>query len=453
LRLRLLRGKKELVILLTVSFVLRLYTWVSRVYFGARGIPALFPPVAWNDFYGIYVVWLQSVSQGMLPYRDFLSYTYTPLFLYLLYPFYAIGGTQLAALPIISFDAATSSLVYLIVRRIASNRVSLLAGLAYAVCPFALFYEGYLWLSSQPMTFFILLTVLLLRRKKPISSALSMAVTILFKQEAIFMLPAFGVWFAKWFKRSIRRGTFAFLLTLLVVSLPFLVLAPVNYLWSLTYRNPAQIAETCVNQLINGTTVAVCGGSSAVLSHLVIPPASTTTSSAVSTFPWEYLLNILADIVAPILFVVELPAIISSRRAANGLELLAVYSTIGFLILFTFLTRLFLSYHYLPVYALLLASTRDRRTLLVTAAAPVIGLFLLPEGIAGSLTPLVALLLMLVIQDEPSKTKAALSQIPLGPGPVAGIAVGSPLGRSRSVTRDRSQAAPTSDMHGSLTVH
>ena len=407
---KLLRANKAVIFLFATALALRVITSAWQVFFGLHGIPSLFPANTWGDFYGIYIGWLQFISHGMLPYRDFFTYIYTPLFLYVLYPFYVIGGAHAASIPIIVSDAATSPVAYLIVRKLASRRVSLVAGLMYAICPFALFYEGYLWLSSQPMTFFMLLAIYFLRSNKPTYSAFSMALAILFKQEALFILPAFGLWFAKWFKKSIRKGALTFLLTLLAVSLPFLILSPIGYLSSLSYLNPnsTPASAACVTKILNGTTIAVCGGATGALSGLTFPTSALTTMTpSTNAFPWEYFLNRLAEIVGPILFFVGLPALIASRRAANALELFAVYSTIGLLILFSFLTKITLSYHYLPVYALLFASTANRRALFVSTITPIIALFLLPEGLVSTLPPLIALLVILAIQDEPSKSVVA----------------------------------------------
>ena len=119
----------------------------------------------YHDFYGYYVTQLIDLSKGMIPYKDF-AYSYPPLFLYSLYPFFKLGGEYAASIPILLADAATSPLIYVIVRRFASERISLAAGISYAISPFFLIYEGYLWFSSQPMTFFLLLALYLLFNKK-----------------------------------------------------------------------------------------------------------------------------------------------------------------------------------------------------------------------------------------------------------------------------------------------
>ena len=397
------RDNGKVLLVLAVALGARILVSAWQVHFGFQGIPTLFTVNTWADFYAIYQSWLQSVAHGMIPYRDFFSYTYPPLFLYALYPFYAIAGTSGASLPIIVSDAATSALVFLIANKLASPKLAMAAGLAYALCPFAVFYEGYLWLSSQPMTFFVLLALLLLRTNRPTQSAFALALAVLFKQEALFVLPVYGLWFARWSGGSKWKGVMTFLLTIVAASIPFLLISPGNYFLSLSHlvaSGPAR--ETCVNRVLNATTVAVCGGSGGGLNSLAFPPpALKTTVVPANAFPWEYSLDRLAAIVGPLLLALEVPALIASRRARNALELFAAYSTVCLLMLFAYLTGILLSYHFLPVFALLFASATSRRTLLVATIAPFVALFLLPEGRITAILALVAILAILALQDEP----------------------------------------------------
>ncbi|MCL4518281.1 MAG: hypothetical protein M1587_03695 [Thaumarchaeota archaeon] len=108
--------------------------------------------ISWSDFYQIYGNQLASLSHGLLPYLNF-GYWYTPLFLYTLYLFYLFGGIHLASVPMLLADTAMAPLIYLIVLMRSNERVATIAGLLYALFPVALFVEGYLWLSSEPMAF------------------------------------------------------------------------------------------------------------------------------------------------------------------------------------------------------------------------------------------------------------------------------------------------------------
>jgi len=397
-----IREKKEPLIVFVVALVARVLLSAWQVQFGLSGLPSLFSPNSWADFYGAYAPWLHLVSQGSVPYRDFTSYTYTPLFLYLLYPFYALGGSHAASIPIVLSDAATAALVYQIGRKLVSGRVPLAAGLAYAVCPFALFYEGYLWLSSQPMTFLMVLAVYLLREDRPIYSSFAMALAILVKQEALFLLPVYLAWLVTRFRSSALRGLLVLSLTLFIVSLPFLIVYPIGYLQSLDYLNPSTpAANVCVNQIVNATTVAVCGGTTTAPSWLTLPPAGAGVAVVQSSgFPVEYVINRISTLVNPLLFILAIPAMFVSRNRRNSLELFSAYSLVGSLIAFSLITHISLSYHYIPVYALLFAASSTRKSLAVATVAPAVALFLLPEGPAGLLVPMVALLALLALNDE-----------------------------------------------------
>lgn len=414
--IKFIRANKEVLFLFAIGLILRVSTSLSQIYFGLHGFTSLFPVNAWDDFHAIYAGWLHLVSQGLIPYRDFYTYTYTPLFLYALYPFYLVGGAHAASIPIIVSDAATSSVVYLIVKRLASGRMPLVAGLMYAVSPFALFYEGYLWMSSQPMTLFMLLAIYLLWSSKPGYSVFSMALAILVKQEALFILPVFGVWYATRFRRSMRRGVLIFLLTLFAVSLPFLIASPYGYLTSLNYLKPTPIpaSSACTNQIVNSITVAVCGGAT-VGSNVLAFPVSTaaTVISHTNVFPTEYILNRMSELLGPLLFLVMLPAMLVSRKALNSLGLFSTYSTVGFLTLYSLLGHPVFRYYYIPIYALLLASTTNRRTLLVSTIAPAVSLFILPSGPIQNVLPLVALLAVLAVQGEPRRNMTAAANVGL----------------------------------------
>ena len=404
--IKFIRANKEIIFLFAIGLILRVSTSLSQVYLGLHSIPSQFPVNAWGDFYAIYAGWLHLVSQGLIPYRDFYTYTYTPLFLYALYPFYLVGGAHAASIPIIVSDAATSSVVYLIVKRLASGRVPLVAGLMYAVSPFALYYEGYLWMSSQPMTLFMLLAIYLLWSNKPEYSAFSMALAVMFKQEALFILPVYGAWYAMRFRRSMRRGALIFLLTLFAVSLPFLIASPYGYIISLNYlKSTLPTSSACTNQIVNSITVAMCGGATVGSSGFALPISTPVTIvPQTNVFPTEYILNRMSELLGPLLFLVMLPAMLVSRKALNSLELFSIYSAVGFLTLYSLLGHPVFRYYYIPIYALLLVSTTNRRTLLVSTIAPVVGLFILPSGPIQNLLPLVTLLVILAVQGEPRKT-------------------------------------------------
>ena len=197
--------------------------------------PLPFNPTLQNfeDFSIYYLKELALLSQGYLPYRDF-PYSYPPLFLYVLAPFYRLGSNA-AAIPIILADALSAPLVYLILRRNSTETLAIVASIAYVVSPFFVVYEGLSWLSEQPMLFSLLLCVYLLLEGRIALSSAAFAIALLFKQDAIFMFPAFAYWAIRLYgARSLALGIGIVAGVVGIVSLPFLILAPVGYLYSLT---------------------------------------------------------------------------------------------------------------------------------------------------------------------------------------------------------------------------
>ena len=215
---------KRVTLLFGIAALSRTVVALLQIFSGIKSVPAS-PLGAWSDFYSIYGIDLHSLSSGLLPYKDF-GYWYPPLFLYVLYMFYVIGGLHAASIPVILADSATAPLIYSLAAFSAGKRVAFASGLLYALLPVALVEEGYLWLSSQPMTLLLLLSIYLLLRNYPILSSLILAVSILFKQEAVFILPVYVFWYAFRGRSKMKKGFTVFVFSLFLASLPFLVISP-----------------------------------------------------------------------------------------------------------------------------------------------------------------------------------------------------------------------------------
>ncbi len=367
------------------------------------GTPWLSTLAMWRDFYGIYGYQLNLMAQGALPYRDF-GYSYPPLFLYVLLPFYVVGGAYAAVLPILISDAATSPLVYLLVRRFSTERVAVFAGLAYALSPFMLLYEGYSWLSSQPMFFFLLLSVYLLRKGRPLPSSVALGVASLFKQEAIFILPIYAVWLIKNHRPVAWKAFVIFTGILFVASLPFLAVAPQQYLGQVSFG-----ALAIPSPSSHPVSIPASLGANPLLSSQC-PPASATPASnspcisSSVTYPNPLLtvtINVLESVsyfVRIPLFVLLGPALFASRRKENFLELACAYALTGFVILFSVLFHPAYGYYLLPVYGLLIASSRRLSTLTIAFIAPLLGM-LTAVGYFQEVLPLAATLVIVSAQE------------------------------------------------------
>jgi len=379
---------------------------VVQVAYGVHGLPFL-PLSTWDDFYQGYVTWLGYLQHGLLPYRDFYAYKYTPLFLYSLYPFFLAGGAQLAALPIVLSDAATAAVVYLIVNRLVPTKIAFAAGLVYAFSPFVLYYEDYLWLSSQPMTLFILLAVYLFAEKRPSLSFASLAVAVMFKQEALFVLPAYLAIYARGYGRETLKGVVIFVAVLAVVSLPFLVAAPRAYLASINYYQvisfgpPEQSlpAAAAMTQTLTPSPNPLGGCGMTTLPSLF---TGTLCGSIVNMQEFAQSLvlgriNQIGFFVAPFLLALSASAALMIRKAPSFLQTMCTYSYLGSAIVFAGLVEPYIGYYFVPVYAMILSSVTDLRTLAVGVGATVLSLTLL-EGPFQVILPLASLFLITVLQ-------------------------------------------------------
>ena len=372
---------------------------ILQIAYGIHSIPGLFTVRVWDDFYYYYGGQLSSLSHGLLPYRDF-AYSYTPLFLYLLYPFYAIGGIHAAAIPIVLADAATAPLVYLIVGKKAGGRAAALAGIGYALSPLMLFEEGYLWFSSQPVAFFMLLSIYLLYEDRLTLSWATFAVAFLVKQEAIFILPVYFLWGLRKDRRAALKGVGIFALIFFAVSLPFLVLAPAKYIASISYSflpNPVQrLAQATASTQASLTSV-----STGALQTWTVTYPNPILSFSINLVDW------LSPLITIPLLILLLPALFISRHKDNVLELTSAYSTIGFLIVFAMLVHPLYRYYLVPGWALLYASPRSWLSSVIVVVGGALTL-VTPLGPFQVVLPLATILAVIAVLDARKEDRTVL---------------------------------------------
>jgi hypothetical protein len=399
---------KALAAVVGVALAARLVTSLFRITYGVVPVPFV-GPTPWAD-YNVYVSELHFVAQGYLPYRDF-GFSYMPLFLYALLPFYLLLGTYGASLVIVVSDALTAGLVYSITSRRLESRLALVAGLAYALLPFALYNEGYLWLSSQPMTFFAILSLYLLLEGRPYQSFAALAISVLFKQETIVLLPVFFAWQFRISLVRALRGFVVFVTMVLAASVPFLIATADNYLYAISYTlvklgpltsyavsaYPTGSASlpsklTCANSVIPGQfTGQVCSAMNVLsLSWVVTQPVAYRVAAS-----FEGFLALLVPVFVLLLGV----SLYSIRRSDNFLQLTSAASAVGILVVFGFLVHGVLAYYFVPVYALALSASTDRTSAGVAIAGSVLS-FLVPEGVFQTLLPIGILAALVVIEDH-----------------------------------------------------
>lgn len=362
---------------------------------------------AWSDFYSIYSHELTLLAQGSLSYRG--TFTYTPLFLYTLYLFFRIGGSTFASIPILLSDAASASLIYLNARTITREKVAFSAGLCYALSPFMLIVEGYLWLSSQPMFLFMMLAMYFFREDKPLLSSFSIGLAIMFKQEAVFILPVYIACYAKKYKGKIVKGSAVLLTTLIIISLPFLLTTPLAYISSVSYGLLFKSSSAAVTSVATHSSKASLFGDEIFSSGTGCSLISSEEANFVSTCPFGIVtysaLKIGSIQVSLIIGMLQWASIsvgipiflligmifFFSRKQVHMLELGCAYSSVGFLLIFSYLVHGLWAYYFLPLYGLLLSSSRNFSMLLVVSGINVVSLFF-PDGQVQAILAMLAIL-------------------------------------------------------------
>ena len=192
----------------------------------------------WQDFSLAYVPAADAFKSGFAPYGDFY-YPYPPLFLYALTSFsYLPLPSWSSALPLVIADALTVVPVYLLARELVSERYSLIASIAFVLAPINLYYVDYLWLNPSLTTLFLMVSVYFLIKRRFDLSAVSLALSIGFKQTALLALPIIMI--VVWRSLS-RRGAMRYLLITasicFLISVPYIFLSPGPYLYSV-FRVP-----------------------------------------------------------------------------------------------------------------------------------------------------------------------------------------------------------------------
>lgn len=192
---------------------------------------------AWKDYAYAYIPTVQAFTRGYLPYKDFF-HAYPPLFLYTLTVFSILPYTWSMALPLVMSDASTVIPVYLISKRLFSERRAFTISLLFALAPINLFYVDYLWLNPPLTTLFLVVSVYYLLDGRYDVSAITLALSIGFKQTSLLSLPVMLLFVTR--RASCKRVLRYFMIVAsicLAFSVPYIFLEPKRYLFSI-FRVP-----------------------------------------------------------------------------------------------------------------------------------------------------------------------------------------------------------------------
>jgi len=224
---------------------------------------------AWKDYAYAYIPTVQAFKEGYLPYRDFF-HAYPPLFLYALTLFSFLPYFWSMALPLVISDALTVVPVYLIGKRLLSERYAFVASLLFASAPINLFYVDYVWLNPPMATLFLMVSVYFLLAGRYDFSAFTLAISVGFKQTSLLALPIVLFFLAKRLSRKMASRYFLIVASVcFAFSIPYIFVEPRLYLFSI-FRVPiASWGELPENYFQLGFTN---------------PPGSTTIDTA--TLDW-----------------------------------------------------------------------------------------------------------------------------------------------------------------------
>jgi len=227
---------RNLVVLLLITFFSKFLLLVFSIESARTGFSL---PIsgAWKDYTYAYIPTVQAFTSGNLPYKGFF-HAYPPLFLYTLTIFSILPYFWSMALPLVISDALTVVPVYLIGKRLSSEHKAFLASLLFALAPINLFYVDYVWLNPPLTTLFLLISVYYLLEGRCDMSAITLALSIGFKQTSLLALPVVLFFVAK---RLSRKHILRYFLIVASVcfafSIPYIFLEPRLYLFSI-FRVP-----------------------------------------------------------------------------------------------------------------------------------------------------------------------------------------------------------------------
>jgi Gpi18-like mannosyltransferase len=204
-----------LAVLLFVAFIVRVLLFSLQGY-----------PIDTNDF----ISWFNTAAEhGIRPFYSVAGYVdYPPFNVYIFWAFgslaNALGVSMASMIKFVPnlFDLATAGLIYVFVRKQATFKVALVSTALYAFNP-AVIYNTAVWGQFDAVyTFFLILSLMLALKSKPIPSAVIFALGLLTKPQGIALLPLVALLIYKkngW--KQLAYSVLAFTATVFLVVLPF----------------------------------------------------------------------------------------------------------------------------------------------------------------------------------------------------------------------------------------
>jgi hypothetical protein len=408
----------------SVALIVRLVAYVMRVQ-SVPIWPAGWPgPNMWGDAV-IYQTDLANILHGLVPYKDF-SFNYGPLYLYSMVPFYLVSPL-VSYIPTVFADAATSVVVYLVTKQTTKDTtLAGVAGVAYAAFPFAIINEGYLWMSSQPMTLFMLLAVYFAVKKSPFASMCSLAVAAMFKQEALFIVIPLILFNVRTDLMKSIKGIAASVGLYVAGVAPFLAVAPLETIYSLMYGRwidfgsapgygmplaPFQQGASAIANICTYTTYTLTGAFTGSVCGAIVNTTAFTSPSFLGP------LTEFTFLIMPWIIIIASITLLAVRKSPVLLQLSSVFTMLMMLYLFSYLVHSVIAYYFLPVYALMLAAATNKTTTVIGILAAILVSFT-PEGELQLLVPTIAILAITIAESmrlekvSPSSSRSSLPSSP-----------------------------------------
>ena len=182
-------------------------------------------PFLSTDLEHLYLVRSQYMLDGKVPYRDF-SPNKPPMYVYLLYFMglsLGVGQIQFRIF-FIAIDSLIPIVIYLIGSSIFNKRYAIVVALLYVFCPISFLEIGVAGHYDSIPAVFTMISILMLYRKKPALSGLSLGMAFAFKIYPIVIFLFFMIWFKSWKQRV--KFTVAFPIPIILSFIPTLIIYP-----------------------------------------------------------------------------------------------------------------------------------------------------------------------------------------------------------------------------------
>jgi len=220
----------------------------------------------YQDFEFYYVKWVDLFKNGVFPYSEqYGPYSYGPLFIITLGMFNLFTTPIWSpAIPLFLSTIGTGYLVYLISKKTTENeKYSIYAMIFYLVNPFTMLYSSFLWLNPSIFTFFVTLSYYFVLTRKNNFAVISLGIGAMYKQFALVFFPIIllllikkkGVKRIKMIMKYVIYYSMIFCFTLLLISLPFLIINFQSYIRSYTGNVAIPIESLITYNMDLGTAV------------------------------------------------------------------------------------------------------------------------------------------------------------------------------------------------------